>query len=330
MSVLASERVMETTSSSSHAKVSSGGLFDAAFRIASLASAALVLLVLAGILGSIIYGGWPAFRQFGFVGFVSGSTWNVATETFGAWPAVAGTLISSLVALAIGVPISLGIAIFLTQLSPKWLKGPIATAVELLAAVPSIIYGMWGLFVFAPLVAAYLQVPLNSIVEGVPIVGTVLYSRVPSGTGIFTAGIILALMIIPFIASIARDMLDQIPPILRESAYGMGCTTWEVVRHVLVPQTGVALIGAVMLGLGRALGETMAVTFVVGNANRLSASIFDPGSTIASRIANEFNEASDLQLNALIALGCILFLVTFAVLIVARLLVARVGAKSGV
>ncbi len=299
--------------------------FDRVFRLLSFASAGLVLLVLAGILGSTLYGGWPAFRQFGFLGFLTGSIWNVGTETFGAWPAVAGTLASSLIALLIGVPISLGIAIFLTQLSPRWLKGPIATAVELLAAVPSIIYGMWGLFVFAPLVANYVQVPLNSVVEGVPLVGTVLYSRVPSGTGIFTAGIILALMIIPFIASITRDMLDQIPPILRESAYGVGCTTWEVVRHVLVPQTGVALIGAIMLGLGRALGETMAVTFVVGNANRLSASIFDPGSTIASRIANEFNEASDLQLNALIALGCILFLVTFAVLVTARLLIARVG-----
>jgi phosphate transport system permease protein len=289
-----------------------------------MASAALVLLVLVGILGSILYGGWPAFRQFGFVGFTTSSVWNVGAEQFGAWPAVAGTLTSSFIALAIGVPISLGIAIFLTQLSPPWMKGPIATAVELLAAVPSIIYGMWGLFVFAPLVARYVQVPLNSVVEGVPIVGTILYSALPSGTGILTAGIILALMIIPFIASITRDMLDQIPPVVRESAYGMGCTTWEVVRHVLLPQTGVAIVGAIMLGLGRALGETMAVTFVVGNANRLSASLFDPGSTIASRIANEFNEAADMQLNALIALGCILFLVTFSVLITARFLVSRV------
>lgn len=327
MSAIATDRVMAQHDTARTPRISHSG-FDRIFRWLSFASAATVLLVLAGILGSIIYGGWPAFRQFGFVGFLTGSTWNVGTETYGAWPAVAGTLISSLIALVIGVPISIGIAIFLTQLSPKWMKGPIASSVELLAAVPSIIYGMWGLFVFAPLVATYLQVPLNSVVEGVPVVGTILYSRVPSGTGIFTAGIILALMIIPFIASITRDMLDQIPPILRESAYGMGCTTWEVVRSVLLPQTGVALIGAVMLGLGRALGETMAVTFVVGNANRLSGSIFDPGSTIASRIANEFNEAADLQLNALIALGCILFLVTFGVLIVARLLVARVGRRG--
>jgi phosphate transport system permease protein len=298
--------------------------FDKIFRIAALLCAILVLLVLLGIIGSMIYGGWPVLREFGFFGFLTNSTWDVNNDQYGAWPAVAGTLTSAFIALVIGVPISLGIAVYLTQLSPPWLKGPVATAIELLAAVPSIIYGMWGLFVFAPLVARFVQVPLNEVVEGLPIVGTVLYSRVPSGTGIATAGIILAFMIIPFIASITRDMLDQIPTVLRESAYGIGCTTWEVVRHVLVPQAGVSIIGAIMLGLGRALGETMAVTFVIGNANRLSGSIFDPGSTIASRIANEFNEALGMQMNALIALGCILFLVTFSVLIVARILVAQV------
>jgi phosphate transport system permease protein len=282
-----------------------------------------VLLVLVGIMISMIVGGWPVFQRFG-LDFVTSSIWDVNNDNYGAWPAIAGTLTSALIALVIGVPISLGIAIFLTQLSPAWLKQPIGGAVELLAAVPSIIYGMWGLFVFAPLVARYVQVPLNDIVEGIPIVGTILYSQVPSGTGIATAGIILAFMIIPFIASVTRDMLDQIPTVLRESAYGIGCTTWEVVRYVLIPQAGVSIIGAIMLGLGRALGETMAVTFVVGNANRLSASLFDPGSTIASRIANEFNEALGLQLNALIALGCILFFVTFLVLVVARILVSQV------
>ena len=297
---------------------------DRIFRFASYACALLVLLVLLGIIGSMIYGGWPAFREFGFFGFLSGSTWDVNNDQYGAWPAVAGTLASAGLALLIGVPISLGIAVYLTQLSPGWLKGPVSTAIELLAAVPSIIYGMWGLFVFAPLFARFVQVPVSNVVEGLPIVGTILYARVPSGVGILTAGIILALMIIPFIASITRDMLDQIPTVLRESAYGIGCTTWEVVRHVLVPQAGVSIIGAIMLGLGRALGETMAVTFVVGNANRLSGSVFDPGSTIASRIANEFNEAIGMQLNALIALGCILFLVTFGVLVVARILVSRV------
>lgn len=299
------------------------GTADRIFRHASYLCALLVLAVLVGIMISMIIGGWPIFQKFGF-GFLTSTIWDVNNDNYGAWAAVAGTLTSALIALVIGVPISLGIAVYLTQLAPSWFKGPVSTAVELLASVPSIIYGMWGLFVFAPLVANYLQVPLNRVVEGIPIVGTVFYSQVPSGTGIATAGIILALMIIPFIASIARDMLEQIPTVLRESAYGIGCTTWEVVRYVLMPQAGVSLIGAIMLGLGRALGETMAVTFVVGNANRLSASIFDPGSTIASRIANEFNEALGLQMNALIALGCILFLVTFSVLIAARILVSRV------
>ena len=296
--------------------------FDQVFRYASLASALLVLIVLAGIIGSMIYGGWPAFRTFGLE-FLTSSVWDVQRDQYGAWVAIVGTLTSALIALVIGVPISLGITVFLTQLCPPWLKRPVATTIELLAAVPSIIYGMWGLFVFAPLFAKFVQVPVNGLVEGLPILGTILYARTPSGVGVLTAGIILAIMIIPFIASIARDIFDQIPPVLRESAYGIGCTTWEVVRHVLLPQVGVSVIGAIMLGLGRALGETMAVTFVIGNANRLSASLFDPGSTIASRIANEFNEALGLQLNALMALGCILFLVTFSVLVLARLLVAR-------
>ncbi|MGL5737066.1 MAG: phosphate ABC transporter permease subunit PstC, partial [Beijerinckiaceae bacterium] len=258
-------------------------------------------------------------------GFLTSSVWDTQSDQYGAWPAIAGTLSTALIAMVIGLPLSLGIAIFLTQLAPAWMKKPVATAVELLAAVPSIIYGMWGLFVFVPLFAKYVQMPVSELVEGMPVLGTILYARSPSGLGIFTAGIILAFMIVPFIASITRDMLDQIPSVLRESAYGIGCTTWEVVRHVLLPQAGVAIIGAAMLGLGRALGETMAVTFVVGNANRLSASIFDPGSTIASRVANEFNEALGLQMNALIALGCILFFVTFVVLVFARLLVRRVG-----
>lgn len=297
--------------------------FDRFFSIASRAAAWFVLMLLFGILLSMLYGGWPAFREFGF-GFLSGSQWDTMDDVYGAWPAIAGTLTTALIALLVGVPLSLGIAIFLTQLAPPWFKKPVSTAIELLAAVPSIIYGMWGLFVFVPLFAAYVQQPVSAITEGMPIVGTILYSRAPSGLGILTAGIILAFMIIPFIASITRDMLDQIPALLRESAYGIGCTTWEVVRYVLLPQAGVSIIGAIMLGLGRALGETMAVTFVVGNANRLSASVMDPGSTIASRIANEFNEALGMQMHALIALGCILFFVTFVVLVIARILVSRV------
>jgi phosphate transport system permease protein len=321
VTALVQEAMIAETPSRVRSAPSAGS--DRLFRLASLASALLVLVVLLGIIGSMIVGGWPAFQQAGLVGFVTGSTWDINKDVYGAWPAIAGTLVSALIALLVGVPVSLGIAVFLTQLAPRWLKGPVASAVELLAAVPSIIYGMWGLFVFAPLVARYVQVPLNSVVEGLPLVGSVFYSRVPSGTGIMTAGLILAIMIIPFVASIIRDILDQIPGVLRESAYGIGCTTYEVVRHVLLPQAGVSIIGAVMLGLGRALGETMAVTFVVGNANRLT-SLMDPGSTIASRIANEFNEAIGLHLHALIALGCILFLVTFSVLIVARLLISRV------
>jgi phosphate transport system permease protein len=297
-------------------------LVDRVFRGASLASALLVLLVLAGILASIAYGGWPAFREFG-PGFLTSSAWNVGREEYGALVAVIGTLVSAFLALLIGIPISLGIAVYLTQLCPGWARRPVAMTIELLAAVPSIIYGMWGLFVFAPLFARFVQIPVSNVVDGLPIVGTLLYAQVPSGVGVLTAGIILAIMIVPFVASITRDMLDQIPTVLRESAYGIGCTTWEVVRYVLVPQASVSIIGAIMLGLGRALGETMAVTFVIGNANRLSASVFDPGSTIASRIANEFNEADGMQLNALMALGCILFVVTFVVLIIARLLVRR-------
>ena len=295
---------------------------DRLFKGAAYGSALLVLLVLAGILGSIIYGAMPAFREFGF-GFLTSSAWNIGTEQFGALPAVIGTVAAALLALVIGVPVSLGIAIYLTQLCPGWARKPVAMTIELLASVPSIIYGMWGLFVVAPLFARFVQVPVSNLVEGLPIVGTILYARIPSGVGVLTAGIILAIMIVPFVASITRDMLDQIPTVLRESAYGIGCTTWEVVRHVLVPQASVSIIGAIMLGLGRALGETMAVTFVIGNANRLSASIFDPGSTIASRIANEFNEADGLQLSSLMALGCLLFIITFVVLIIARLLVRR-------
>jgi len=276
--------------------------FDLVFRNASFLAALLVLVLLAGIMLSMVIGGWPAFREFG-LGFITSTVWDTQNEQYGAWPAIVGTLSTALIALVIGVPLSLGIAVYLTQLAPAWFKKPVATAIELLAAVPSIIYGMWGLFVFVPLFAAYVQIPLSNLVEGLPIVGTVLYARSPSGLGILTAGIILAFMIVPFIASITRDMLEQIPSVLRESAYGIGATIWGVGRAVLEPQAG---------------------TFVVGNANRLSASIMDPGSTIASRIANEFNEALGLQLNALIALGCILFFVTFVVLVIARVLVARV------
>jgi phosphate transport system permease protein len=296
---------------------------DILFRFAAKGAAWLVLLLLTGILAAMIYGGAPAFREFGF-GFFTGTEWDTIQDRYGAWPAISGTLATASIAIVLGVPVSLGVAIYLTQMAPRIIRKPVGMAIELLAAVPSIIYGMWGLFVFVPLFATFVQVPLNDLVGGMPILGQMVYSRTPSGLGIVTAGIILAIMIIPFVASITRDIFEQIPPVLRESAYGVGCTTWEVVRHVLMPQAGVSIIGAVMLGLGRALGETMAVTFVVGNANRLSPSLMDPGSTIASRIANEFNEALGMQMHALIALGCILFVVTFCVLVIARYLVSRV------
>lgn len=299
---------------------------DRLFRLASLASALLVLATLAGILAAMLWGGWPVFREFG-AHFVVSADWDIGREKFGALVAIAGTLSSALIALLIALPLSLGIAVFLTQLAPAVLKRPLAAAIELLAAVPSIVYGMWGLFAFAPLFARHVQVPVSALVEGMPIVGTLFHARVPSGVGVFTAGIILGIMIVPLIASVARDMLNQIPTALRESAYGIGCTTWEVVRHVLLPQAGVSLVGGAMLGLGRALGETMAVTFVIGNANRLSPSLLDPGSTIASRLANEFNEADGFHLNALLALGCILFVITFLVLALARLLIARVAVR---
>lgn len=297
--------------------------FDAIFAAASRAAAILVLVLLAGIMMSMLYGGWPAFQEFG-LGFFTGTQWDTMNDRYGGLPAIFGTLVTALIAMVIGVPLSIGTAIYLTQLAPGWFKRPVGTAVELLAAVPSIIYGMWGLFVFVPLFAAYFQVPISELVRGMPIVGTLLYASSPSGLGILSAGIILAFMIVPFVASLTRDMLDQIPTVLRESAYGIGCTTWEVVSRVLIPQAGVSIIGAIMLGLGRALGETMAVTFVIGNANRMSASIMDPGSTIASRVASEFNEALGMQMHALIALGCVLFFVTFVVLVIARILVSRV------
>lgn len=295
---------------------------DALFRHTSRLAAILVMVILFGILFSMIWSAWPAFQHFGF-GFFSSTQWNVKTGEYGAVVAVAGTIISSLIALVIGVPISIGIAVFLTQLCPEMLKRPIAMTIELLAAVPSIIFGMWGLFVLAPILARFVQIPVSQLVEGIPLVGSLFHAAVPSGLGILTAGIILAIMIIPSIASFLRDVLEQIPAVLRESAFGLGCTTYETVRHVLLPQAGASIVGAVMLGLGRALGETMAVTFVIGNSNRLSASLFDPGSTIASRIANEFQEADAMQLHALMALGCILFLITFIILVCSRLLIMR-------
>lgn len=301
---------------------------DTLFRTSSYAAALLVLLVLAGILGSILYGGWPAFREFGF-GFLTSSAWNVGTEQYGALVAVIGTVASAFLALLIGVPVSLGIAVYLTQLCPGWARKPVAMTIELLAAVPSIIYGMWGLFVFAPLFSEYGQPFLKATLGQIPGIG-VLFSGPTMGIGILTAGLILSVMIIPFISSVMRDVFEVVPAVLKESAYGLGCTRWEVVRKVVLPYTKTGVVGGVMLGLGRALGETMAVTFVIGNSHRLSWSLFSAGNSIASTLANEIAEASSkLHVSSLFALGLILFVITFIVLSAAKIMLMGMTRKEG-
>jgi len=284
--------------------------------------AALVLLALLGILVSLVIEAWPAFREYG-PGFVTGTRWSPADDVFGAVISIYGTLVTSAIALLLAVPISFGIAVFLTETCPLALRRPLGTAIELLAGVPSIIYGFWGLFVLAPLFQEYLQPWF--IATGLP-----LFAGPPLGIGVFTAGMVLALMVIPFIASVMRDVFETVPPVLKESAYGIGCTTWEVVRNIVLPYTRVGVIGGIMLGLGRALGETMAVTFVIGNANRIAGSLFAPGNSIASTLANEFAEADPaLHIPSLFALGLLLFLITFVVLAAAKWLIARGTARAG-
>ncbi len=301
---------------------------DQLFRHVTRFFAFLVLLLLVGILLSLVIGSLPSIRAFGF-GFFLTSEWNPVTEQFGALVPIVGTLVTSAIALLIGIPVSFGIALFLTELSPIWLRRPLGTAIELLAAIPSIIYGMWGLFVFAPVFATYVQPVLSSTLGAVPL-GGVLFQGPPMGIGVLTAGIILAIMVIPFIASVMRDVFEIVPAVLKESAYALGSTTWEVVWNVVLPYTKVGVMGGVMLGLGRALGETMAVTFVIGNAHRLSASIMVPGNSIASALANEFTEAvGDLYLSALIELGLVLFFITFVVLALSKLLLLRLARREG-
>ena len=303
-------------------------LQDLLFRAVARFFAFVVLAILVGIIVSLVYGSLPAMRKFGF-GFLWTSEWNPVTETFGALVPIVGTLVTSLIALLIGVPVSFGIALFLTELSPIWLKRPLGTAVELLAAIPSIIYGMWGLFVLAPLFADYVQPWLIGTVGMAPVIGA-LFKGPPQGIGVLTAGFVLAIMVIPFIAAVMRDVFDVVPPVLKESAYGVGCTTWEVVRNVVLPYTKVGVIGGIMLGLGRALGETMAVTFLIGNAHQLNVSILAPGNSIASALANEFTEAvGDVYTSALIELGLILFVITFIVLALAKLLLLRLAKREG-
>ncbi len=301
---------------------------DRAFHLATLLFAVLVLLILGGIIVSLVEGSLPALRRFG-LGFVTSNAWNPVKEQFGALPAVYGTLVTSAIAMLIGVPVSFGIAIFITELCPISLKRPLGIAIELLAGIPSIIYGIWGLFSFAPLMQATVQPALIDTVGNVPWVGD-LFQGPPYGIGTLTAGIILAVMILPFITSITRDVFETVPPMLRESAYGLGATTWEVVWKVVLPFSRVGVVGGVMLGLGRALGETMAVTFVIGNAHRISTSILAPGTTISASIANEFTEAvGDIYTSSLVTLGLILFVITFVVLALARLMLARMNARAG-
>jgi len=303
-------------------------LRDLIFRELTRTAAIAVLVILSGIIISLIHGSLPALRTFG-LGFLITESWNPVTEKFGAIAPIYGTIVTSLIAMLIAVPVGLFIALFLTELCPMWLRRPIGIAIELLAGIPSIIYGIWGLFVFAPFLQQTLQPFLIAVFGPIPVLSN-LFAGPPYGIGILTAGLILAIMVLPFITSISRDVFEAVPPVLKEAAYGLGCTTWEVARYVVLPFTRVGVIGGVMLGLGRALGETMAVTFVIGNAHRISGSILAPGTTISATIANEFTEAvGDLYTSSLIALGLILFVITFIVLAFARLMLMRLNARVG-
>jgi phosphate transport system permease protein len=301
---------------------------DAIFRALTLMAAIAVLIILGGVFVSLTSGAAPALRTFGLK-FLYTEVWNPVTEQFGALAPIYGTLVTSFIAMLIAVPVGLLIAMFLTELCPMWLRRPIGIAIELLAGIPSIIYGIWGLFIFAPFLQRTLQPALIETFGNVPILSS-LFAGPPYGIGMLTAGLILAIMVLPFITSISRDVFEATPPVLKEAAYGVGCTTWEVVRYVILPFARVGVIGGVMLGLGRALGETMAVTFVIGNAHRVSASLLAPGTTISASIANEFTEAvGDLYTSALIALGLILFFITFIVLAIARYMLLRLERRLG-
>lgn len=303
---------------------------DRVFAALTTGAALVTLGLLVGIILSLVAGSIPAMREFG-LSFIWTAEWDPVKERFGGLVMIYGTLVTSIIALLIAVPVSFGIAVFLTELSPGWLRRPLGTAIELLAAIPSIVYGMWGLLVFAPIFTKYLQVPLQNTFGGVPYLGA-LFQGPPIGIGILCASIILAIMIIPFIASVMRDVFEVTPPLLKESAYGLGATTWEVVWRVVLPYTKTGVIGGIMLGLGRALGETMAITFVIGNVNQLnSISLFDAANSITSALANEFSEANPGSLHeaSLIQLGLILFLITFVVLAASKVLLVRLERAEG-
>ena len=323
------DRAMTVQSASERARVLERlRISDAGFRILTRSAAIAVLIILGGIIVSLVYGSSLALNKFGF-GFLVTESWNPVTEEFGALAPIYGTIVTSIIAMLIAVPVGLFISLFLTELCPMWLRRPIGIAIELLAGIPSIIYGIWGLFVFAPFLQQYIQPFLIAIFGEIPVFST-LFAGPPYGIGILTAGLILAIMVLPFITAISRDVFDAVPPVLKEAAYGLGCTTWEVVRYVVLPYARVGVIGGVMLGLGRALGETMAVTFVIGNAHRIAGSIMAPGTTISATIANEFTEAvEDIYTSSLIALGLILFVITFLVLAAARYMLRRLNARTG-
>ena len=305
-----------------------GATLDKLFRRTTMFFAFLVFILLFGIIITLFVGSLPALKAFG-PSFFTSDAWNPVSVQFGGLVPIYGTFITALIAMLIGVPVSFGIAIFITELSPTWLKRPIGVAIELLAGIPSIIYGMWGLFVFAPLFADHVQPWINDNLGALPLIGQV-FQGPPMGIGILTAGIILAIMVIPFTSSVMRDVFEIVPNMLKESAYGLGATTWEVVWNVVLPYTKTGVVGGVMLGLGRALGETMAVTFVIGNAHELSASVMMPGNTISSALANEFTEAvGDIYTSSLITLGLTLFVITFIVLALAKLLLIRLSMREG-
>jgi phosphate transport system permease protein len=302
-------------------------LRERAFRTATFVAALLVLLLLGGVAVSLLIGAWPALSHFK-LGFLTREVWNPVTDQYGALAAVYGTLVTSFLALLLAIPVSFGIAIFLTELAPVWLKRPVGVAIELLAAVPSIIYGIWGLFVLAPVLQRHVQPWLIATLGPLPLVGK-LFQGPPFGIGILTAGFVLAIMVVPFISAVMRDVFETVPDVLKESGYALGATTWEVVWQVVVPYARGGIIGGIMLGLGRALGETMAVTFVIGNAHRIGSSLLAPGTTISAAIANEFAEAvGDLYTSSLIALGALLFLITFSVIAVARLMLLQLARKA--
>jgi phosphate transport system permease protein len=303
-------------------------LSDTVFRILTRSAALAVLALLGGVIFALFAGAWPALQKFG-IGFITTETWNPVTETFGGIAPIYGTIVTSIIAMVIAVPIGLMIALFLTELCPPSLRRPIGITIELLAGIPSIIYGIWGLFVLAPFLQQHVQPRIIDAFGSVPVLST-LFAGPPYGIGILTASLILAMMVLPFITSISRDVFDAVPPVLKEAAFGIGCTKWEVFRKIVMPYTRVGVIGGVMLGLGRALGETMAVTFVIGNAHRISASILAPGTTISATIANEFTEAvGDIYTSSLIALGLILFIITFFVLAAARYMLLRLERRIG-